>query len=130
MDKVGLGVVIQNNQGQAIASLSEQIPLSFSLDVVEALATARAISFARELGCSSFILEGDSDVVIKTLVSEEESLSPFGHILASTKANTNASFSIIFTHVRRIGNSIKHVRRVRGFSVWIEMFFHTFILYS
>ena len=128
--KVGLGVVIRNNQGQAIASLSEQIPLPFSSDVVEALAAARAISFARELGCFSFILEGDSDVVIKTLISEEESLSPCGHILTSAKANTDVSCSIIFSHVRRIGNFVKHAQHVRGFSVWIKVFFHTFILYS
>lgn len=44
--KVGLGVVIRDNQGQTIAALSEQIPLPFSSDVVEALAVARAISFA------------------------------------------------------------------------------------
>ena len=98
--------------------------------MVEALAAARAISLARELGCSSFILEGDSDVVIKTLTSEEESLSPFGHILASTKANTDANCRFIFSHVRRIGNSFKYARYVRGFLVWIKVFFHTFILYS
>ena len=39
-------MVIRDNQGQTIAALSEQIPLPFSSDVVEALAVARAISFA------------------------------------------------------------------------------------
>ena len=40
-----------------------------TLDVVEALVVARAISFALEIGCSSFILEGDSKIVINTLNS-------------------------------------------------------------
>ncbi|XP_065634774.1 uncharacterized protein LOC112024607 isoform X2 [Quercus suber] len=62
---------------------------------------AWAISFARGLGCSSFILESDFDMVIKTLISEEESLSAFGHILALAKANTDASCSITFSHVQR-----------------------------
>ena len=50
IDKAGLGVIIRNDHGQAIASLSEQIRLPFSSDLVEALAAVRAISFAQELG--------------------------------------------------------------------------------
>lgn len=50
IDKAGLGVIICNDHGQAIASLSEQIQLPFSSDLVEALAAVRAISFAQELG--------------------------------------------------------------------------------
>ena len=50
IDKAGLDVIICNDHGQAIASLSEQIQLPFSSDLVEALAAVRAISFAQELG--------------------------------------------------------------------------------
>ena len=89
--KVGLGVVIRDNQGQTLASQSEQISLPFFSDMVEALATARAISFALETGCSSFILEGDSKRVINTLSRNEDSFSPFGHILTSAKALTDSS---------------------------------------
>lgn len=55
----GLGDVIRNSLGQAIASLSEQVPFPHSSDIVEALATTRAISFVLELGFSTFILEGN-----------------------------------------------------------------------
>ena len=74
-----------------IASLSNLIPLPFSSDIVEALATARAISFALELGLSSFTLESDSEIVIKTFISDDDSFSPFGHILAVTKATIETS---------------------------------------
>ena len=46
MGKAGLGVVIRDCRGQALASLSEQASLPFSLEIVEAMAAARAISFA------------------------------------------------------------------------------------
>lgn len=105
--KAGLGVVIWDIQGQAIVSLSEQVPLPFSLGVVEALVVARAISFALEIGCSSFILESDSEFVIKTLSGEEISLSSFGHILQSAEAMIEAN-CISFSHVRRLGNSVSH----------------------
>ncbi|KAK9995520.1 hypothetical protein SO802_020206 [Lithocarpus litseifolius] len=95
-----------------------------SSDMVEALAAARAISFALEIGCSPFILEGDSELVIRTLCSEDRSLAPFGHILESAKALTEAN-CISFSHIRRIGNSIahnlaKHARYVSSYTVWME----------
>ena len=122
--KSGIDVVIRDSQGQAMACLSEQIYLPFSSDMVEALAAARAISFDLEIGCSPFILEGNSKLVIKTLCSEERSLASFGHILESAKALTKAN-CISFSHVRRIGNSIaynlaKHAKRVSGYMVWME----------
>ena len=122
--RVGLGVVVRDNQGQALASLSEQVPFPFSLDLVEALVAAQAISFTLEIGCLSFILEGDLEHVINTLSSNEDSLSPFGHILDSAKALTE-SRCISFFHVRRLGNSIacnlaKYTRHVSGYLVWMK----------
>ena len=124
MGKVGLGVVIRNSRGQALASLSEQANLPYSPDITKALAAARAISFARGLGFTSFILEGDSANIIKTLKSEEASLSSFGHILSSAKSMM-ADGNIRFSHVGRMGNMVayklaQHARHVRGFSVWTE----------
>ncbi|XP_075636769.1 uncharacterized protein LOC142609006 [Castanea sativa] len=104
--RVGIGVVIRDSAGQAIASLSEQVHLPHSFDIVKALAIARAISFALELGFSSFILEGDSEAVIKSLTTED--VSPFGHILALAKGNTNSSSGISFSYIHKLGNSIAH----------------------
>ena len=117
-------MVIRNGHGQVLASLSEQIHLPFSLDMVEAMAAARATSFALEIGLSSFILEGDAQAVIKILNSEEESFSPFDHILASAKYLTDTS-RISCSHVHRIGNFVaynlaKHARHVSGYKVWME----------
>ena len=82
MGKAGSGVIIRDSRGQALASLSEQALLPFSPEIVEAMAAARAISFAQGLGFTSFVLEGDSVNVIKAMQSDDESLSPYGHILS------------------------------------------------
>ena len=81
LGKAGLGVVVHDCQGNAIASVSEQASLPFSLDIVEAMVAARAMTFAQELGTVEFILEGDLEVVINSLRSKEASLSSFGHLL-------------------------------------------------
>nr|POF22899.1 hypothetical protein CFP56_38186 [Quercus suber] len=69
-----IGVVIRDSQGQAMASLSEQIHLQFSSDMVEALIVARAISFALDTGYYPFILEGDLELVIKTYAMRRDLL--------------------------------------------------------
>ncbi|XP_050241310.1 uncharacterized protein LOC126690232 [Quercus robur] len=124
MGKAGLGVVIRNSRGQALASLSEQASLPFSPDITEALVATGTISFTQGLGFTSFILEGDSANIIKTLKSKEASLSSFGHILSSAKSMM-ADGNIRFSHVGRMGNMVahnlaQHARHVRGFSVWTE----------
>ena len=92
--------------------------------MVEAQAAARAMSFALEIACSSFILEGKLESVIKTLNSEGESFSPFGHILTAAKNLTNTT-RISFSHVHSVGNFVahnlvKHTRYANGYLVWME----------
>jgi len=92
--------------------------------VIEALAAMRAISFTLEIGCSSFIVKGDSEHMINTLSSNKDSFSPFGYILDSAKALTESS-RISFSHVHWLGNSIahnlaKHARHVSSYLVWME----------
>lgn len=60
--KAGLGVVVRDCNGNVVASLSEQAPLPFSPDIAKAMAAAKVISFAQELGIRPFTLEGDSEV--------------------------------------------------------------------
>ena len=60
LGKAGLGVAVHDSQGNVIASLSKQAPLPFSSDIVEAMAAARALVFAQELGLADSVLEGDS----------------------------------------------------------------------
>ena len=122
--KAGLGVVIRGSHGQVIASPSEQVNPPVSSDMVEAQAAARVMSFVVEIGCPSFILEGDSESMIKTLNSEEDNLSPFEHILTAAKKITDTT-SISFSHVPKVGNSVihnltKHARDVNSYLVWME----------
>ncbi|XP_075658761.1 uncharacterized protein LOC142628577 [Castanea sativa] len=106
--QAGLGVVIRNHQGQVIASLSENVVLPPSIEDVEALVAVRAVSFAAKLGVLSTVIEGDLEVVIKALKSEEESLSTFGHLISAAKLSMDGFSSLSFTHTRRQGINLAH----------------------
>ena len=74
-NSAGIGVVIRDDLGQVMTSMSESVHLPSSVDEVEALTAVRAIYFAQEVGFSSIILEGDSERVIKSLRSEKPSFA-------------------------------------------------------
>ena len=116
--RAGLGVVIQNHQGQVLASLSKNIMLPPSIEDVEALAAVRAVSFAAGLGFSSIIIEGDSEVVIKALKCKE-SLTMFGHLISVARLTMDVLCSFSFSHTHRQGNSIARnlIRHASGYLV-------------
>ena len=63
----GWGVLIRNEAGQVVASLSERALLPFTAIEVEAMAARRALVLALEAGFDRVILEGDSLVLINAL---------------------------------------------------------------
>ena len=63
----GLGVVIRNEQGQVMVSLSERLPLPSSVIEVEALAAQQGLELAVETGFKNIVLESDSRILITTL---------------------------------------------------------------
>nr|POE77283.1 hypothetical protein CFP56_29785 [Quercus suber] len=83
--RAGLVVVCSNSDGVVTASLSEQISLPVTITQVEALAARKAAVFVVDLGITSAVLEGDSDIVYKDLSSTEPSLALHGHIIHDVK---------------------------------------------
>ena len=83
----GIGVVIRDYSGKAVGALSERIPLPSTVDVAEALACRRAVSFAKELGIKSVIVEGDSEKVIKSMNMDPPCLAPLNPLAISSKTH-------------------------------------------
>ena len=107
-EEAGLGIVVRDSQGKVLASLVEKIRLPSSSNEVEALATVQAITLAMDLNLPSFIVEGDSKVVISALRNKEESFSSFGHLISSIKHGLVYCNCISFSHTRRSRNLVAH----------------------
>ena len=63
----GIGVVIRDHQGLVISSLSQQLSQAYLVVEVKALAAARTLESASELGIVNAILKGDSEVPMETI---------------------------------------------------------------
>ena len=76
-----MGVVICNDHGLIMAFLTQQISLPSSVIDAEVLAAQKALELTIELGFDNITLEGDSEVLIKSLVKIDNSLAHYGHLL-------------------------------------------------
>ena len=58
LNSLGVGVIIRNNEGLEIASLTERLNQLYQAAEIEALATVRALEFAVEIGLDGIVVEG------------------------------------------------------------------------
>ena len=117
-NSVGLGVVIHNEEGQVMVSLSQKTMLPFTTIEVEAMVVLSALKLALETGFHQIILEGNSQILISALENNFHSLSNFGHIVKDIQYLASCFSKIYYSHVRRHCNIITHslVRRVVSLS--------------
>ncbi|XP_075663011.1 uncharacterized protein LOC142632511 [Castanea sativa] len=121
----GLGVIIRNDLGLVMAAFTQPIPLPTSVEMVDVLAARSALCFAKDLGFTKLVVEGDSKIAIQALTNDSLSSSCFGHIIKDIKRLSSTLESVIFSHTRRQGNEVAHgmARMACNFSLfqsWME----------
>ena len=92
---------------------------------MEASAARKATKFALEIGINKIVLEGDSEIIYKDLMSNDHSLALHGHLIQDVKGLVPLFSSIWFSHVSQTGNKAAHslARRVilsKNLNVWME----------
>ena len=107
-NSAGVGVIIRDEEGQIIASMAEKVPLPNSIAALEAVAAVETLYFAAELGISSIVLGGDSEIVFKALVSDDTSFADHGHLVEEAKLLSALFNFCSFSYVKRQGNSTAH----------------------
>ena len=79
--RAGIRVAILNENGLIMVSSSQQIPLPGTVVEVEALAARKALELALDCGLDRVILEGDCEILMKTLQIASKSLAQFEKIV-------------------------------------------------
>ena len=88
--------------------MAARVPQQLQPIEIEALAAYKAIVFAKELGLSKVVLEGDSSIVMSVLNSSNPGLAPFGLLVQDT-LNLAIGFSkLSYSHTKREGNSVAY----------------------
>ena len=119
-----------------MASLPQPIPLPLIALETETITAARALEFALELGLNSIILEGDYEILMKSLMEDSLSIASSGLLIQDVEVIAESFQCIMFSHVRREGNKVahnltRHLCHVIGFSIWMEdVSSHTLVAYK
>jgi hypothetical protein len=111
----GVGVVVRDHQGQAIAAFTKRFHLPQTPAMIEALAAREAIQLALELKLDRVSLEGDSATIIKELCCPESHFTPHGHIIEEIQDQSKSFHSCSFQHTRRQANTVAHVLAQKSF---------------
>ena len=117
--------MIHNDHVLIMASLTQQIPLPSLVIEVEVLAARKALELTIELGFDNITLEGDFEVLIKSLVKGDNSLAHYGHLLADIHVLMARFSSLRLSHVRRHCNGLAHAlarcaSSTPDLSIWME----------
>ncbi|CAL5426727.1 unnamed protein product [Camellia sinensis] len=77
----GVEVLIRDQHGEPITTLSEQIPTWIEAVCIEAIAAVKALEHAAELGLTNIHLEDDSQTMVKANREKRNLCALFGHFL-------------------------------------------------
>ena len=113
-DEAGIGVIIRNPRGEVMAALSEKIQKPPSTEILELLATKRAVRFSLETGFNKSVFEGDLELVIKSLRHGGYENSLGGHLINDILFTVNSFQSISFSHVVWQSNAVAHALAQRA----------------
>ena len=108
-----------------LASLSWQVSQAYNLVEIESTATVATLRFSSKLGFSQVVLEGDSQVLMETLINDNVFLSSDGLLIDDIRLATRFFSQLHYSHVKREGNKVahslaRHVLCISNFVVWME----------
>ncbi|KAK1584009.1 hypothetical protein Q3G72_029044 [Acer saccharum] len=123
--KAGIGVIIRDHMGNAIAAKSSPVQNCSSVEMLEAHACLEGLQLAFDVGISGVILESDAAGVIKLLSDHVIPHSELGSIIRASLSLGSSVNLLSSEAVRRGANSVAHslaqlALSLDGSSVWLD----------
>jgi ribonuclease HI len=103
-----LGLLARDENGHFWVACGIKQRIVVDPTMAEALAALHAVIFAKELGFSSVIFEGDALTVVKAINSKGACESSYGHFVEDVKRYMSELARSSFIHVVRGANSAAH----------------------
>jgi hypothetical protein len=100
--------VIRDHNGAFLATCGERIDEVITLELAEALAVRRAVSFILEEGYSRVIVGSDCLAVVQRITSPHPDRSFCGPVIEDVKIMARSFESCVFRHVYHVLNIVAH----------------------
>ena len=105
---MGVGVLIRDEQGNVIASLSKHVMALFDPVSIEALAALCAVKFCKEVGIQDFILKGDSLLVVKAFQDPNSKWLRYGQMIEDAMIVLGHFWNWKIQHIKSEANEAAH----------------------
>ncbi|XP_075633859.1 uncharacterized protein LOC142606381 [Castanea sativa] len=125
LHSVGVGVVVQDWNGKFLAAMSRRILAPLGPLEAEVKAFEIGMHFAKQLGITDFILEGDSLIVSKALSHSSSVLVSIDAVIVGISKASLEFQNVDFSHVKRIANIpahllAKYAKGIDNQCIWME----------
>jgi len=111
----GIGVVIRNERGLLIGSMSKKVELPLGPLEVEARAVEKGVRLTWDLDLKKIVLKSDSQFVVNVLCVLNMSPSSILKVVEGTRLELSCFDECGISHTHRSGNSAAHVICQVGF---------------
>ena len=101
-------MIARDSQGNFIAARGIPIDSKFDSALAEAQAALHSTIFAKDLGLSDVIFEGDAKQIILAINSEQPCMSSYGHLVDGAVFGVGGLGNSRFSHVKREANCVAH----------------------
>ncbi|XP_042965938.1 uncharacterized protein LOC122299618 [Carya illinoinensis] len=123
--KVGIGVVIRDEEGEVLVATGEQMNYMTDAAIAESFALRKALEVCRDLNFNNVWFEGDAQNIVNAVNTETEDMSRYGSVIEDVKNLLKGRKKWRVSFVFREANEAAHVlaRDVLFFQseiVWIE----------
>ncbi|XP_041027052.1 uncharacterized protein LOC121267270 [Juglans microcarpa x Juglans regia] len=106
---MGLGVVLRNEKGEVLACACYKRPPVSDFVMAKTVALWYAVDLCNELGFNKVIFEGDAQLVVEAVNSEDEDLFARGHIIEDIKTVFKGRSAWKVKFIRREENGVAHL---------------------
>ena len=105
---VGLGILVRDEKGRFLGACGIHLNIVADPNIAKALAAFHAVNFAKEMGFTQVLFEGDALTIVKAINFMGSCDSMYGHFVEDVKRHKCDLVLASFTHVVGGANSATH----------------------
>ncbi|XP_062079742.1 uncharacterized protein LOC133784393 [Humulus lupulus] len=126
-NKIEFGVVVRNDKGKVLVSLTVPSPGNFTSSIAEGQTLLHALKWCLIVSLPISCVEVDSKVIVDNIMFSDEDLSPLSDIVREIRNSLSSFLRITLSYVPRQANTLAHKLARKALELDDELVWNGFI---